>query len=105
MSQNEPGLELHEWETRWGELDEALRDDPAAALPEACDFVEQTLTESGVAAARTGGENDELIAGYEAARETATRVERGEAVEPGDVGAAIENLRAVYETLRVSRQT
>lgn len=104
MSQNEPGLELHEWETRWSELDELLEEDPAGALPTACDFVEQALAESETATS-VGGENDELLAGYEAARDTAERIERGEDVDPGDIGAAIENLRAVYETLRVSRQT
>lgn len=104
MTQNEPGLELHEWETRWSELDDLFADDPAATLPDACDFVEQVLLESGIAVEEEGGENDELIAGYRAARETATRIERGEEVDPGDVGAAIENLRAVYETLRASRQ-
>jgi hypothetical protein len=103
MSPNEPGLELHEWETRWSELDEMLADDPAGALPAACDFAEQALAESDVIAG-VGGENDELLAGYRAAREAAERIERGEEVGPGDVGAAIENLRAVYETLRASRQ-
>lgn len=104
MAQNEPGLELHEWETRWSELEELFATDPAGALPEACDFVEQALAESGVTAA-VGGENDELLATRRAARDTADRLERGEEVGPGDVAAAIENLRAVYETLRVSRQT
>jgi len=104
MSQEEPGLELHEWETRWSELDEMLEDDAAGGLPAACDFVEQALGESDIAKG-VGGENDELLAGYSAARETADRIERGEDVDPGDVGAAIENLRALYETLRVSRQS
>ena len=102
MSQNEPGLELHEWETRWSELESTFQDDAAAALPDACDFVEQTLTESSIAVEEIGGENDELLASYRAARETASRIESGEAVDPGDVGAAIENLRAVYESLRAS---
>ncbi len=104
MSQQEPGLELHEWETRWQELEPALADDPFAALPEACDLVEQTLTESGIGTERAGGETDELVTGYEAARETATRIERGEPVDPGDVGAAIENLRAIYESIRDGRR-
>jgi hypothetical protein len=104
MSHNDPGLELHEWETRWSELDEMLSEDPAGALPAACDFADQVLTESEVAEG-IGGENDELLAGYQAARDTAERIERGENVDPGDIGAAIENLRALYETLRTSRQT
>jgi len=102
MSQNEPGLELHEWETRWSELEQLFEEDPAGALPEACDFVERTLAESGRAG--TGEENDELSAAYRAARETADRVERGEDVGPGDVGAAIENLRSLSESLRGARR-
>jgi hypothetical protein len=104
MSHNEPGLELHEWETRWSELDEQLEDDPAGGLSAACDFVEQVLAESETAAG-VGGENDELVAGHRAARDTADRIERGEEVDPGDIGAAIENLRAVYDSLRASRQS
>ena len=103
MSQNEPGLDLHEWETRWGELDAMMEEDPAGALAAACDVAEQMLTETGVASG-VGGENDELLAGYRAARETADRVERGEDVDPGDVAAAIENLRGLYETIRAGRQ-
>lgn len=100
----EPGLDLHEWETRWQELEPLLEDEPATALPEACDFVEQVLVESGIGVERVGGENDELIAGYEAAREIADDVERGDEVSPGDVGAAIVNLRGVYEALLEGRR-
>jgi hypothetical protein len=101
MSQNEPGLDLHEWETRWAELDEQLAEDPAGALPDACDLVERVLAESGIDS--TSGESDELTAGYAAARETSDRIERGEDVGPGDVGAAIENLRGIYDTIRATR--
>ena len=103
MSQNDPGLELHEWETRWSELEELLQEDADGALPDACDFVEQALTESSIALDEIGGENDELLAASRAARETADRLEAGEDVDPGDVGAAIENLRAIYASLRGSR--
>jgi hypothetical protein len=103
MSQNEPGLELHEWETRWSELEEMFAVDPAGALAEASDFVEQVLSESGVSTEAGGGESDELLAAYHAARETSDRVERGDDVGPGDIGAAIENVRLVYDTLRVNR--
>ena len=103
MSQNEPGLELHEWETHWQELEPMLEEDPAGALPQACDFVEQTLRESQLDPDAAVGTPDELLSAYAAARETATRVERGDDVDPGDIGAAIENLRAVYESLRATR--
>jgi hypothetical protein len=104
MSEQEPGLELHEWETRWSELEPLLEEDPAGALPEACDFLEQVLEEGDIPTGAVDGANGELLVPYRAARETANRVESGEDVDPGDVGAAIENVRSVYETLRATRR-
>jgi len=98
MGMNEPGLDLHEWETRWAELEEALADDPAGALPEACDEVEELLR------VHAGGDGlrqqqPELDAAYEAAREVAQRLERGDDVDPGDLGGAVENLRLIRGSL------
>jgi hypothetical protein len=91
MSVNEPGLDLHEWETRWAELEEALAEDPAGALPDACDLIEETLGLDYV--------SDELEVSFRSARETADAIERGDDVDPGDIGAAVENLRAIRTTL------
>jgi hypothetical protein len=90
----EPGLDLHEWETRWAELEEAFAEDPADALVEACDEIESFL---GI---HTGDDTlraqyTELETAYEAAREVADRYEQGADVDPGDIAAAIENLRTV----------
>jgi len=92
MSMNEPGLDLHEWETRWAELEEALADDPAGALPEACDLVEETLGTDYV--------DDGLEVTYRAARETADAIERGVDVDPGDIGAAVRDLRTIRDAMR-----
>jgi hypothetical protein len=94
MSTNEPGLDLHDWETRWAELEESLMEDPAAALPLACDEIEELLgvhVDDPVLRAQY----TELEAAYEAAREVADQYEQGLDVDPGDIGAAIENLRLV----------
>jgi hypothetical protein len=88
---NEPGLDLHEWETRWAELEEELADDPAGALPDACDLIEETLGLDDV--------SGELETSFRAAREVADAIERGDSVAPGDIGAAVENLRAVRAAL------
>jgi hypothetical protein len=94
MSMSEPGLDLHEWETRWAEIEEALALDPADALPDACDEIEELLgLHEGDDALRA--QYPELVTAYEAARGTADAIERGEDVDPGDVGAAIENLRVI----------
>jgi hypothetical protein len=91
MSMSQPGLDLHEWETRWQEIEEAFTTDPAGALAEACDLVEEMLLVDDGA--------DELAAAYRAARETSDRLERGEDVDPGDIGAAVENLRSIRAAL------
>jgi hypothetical protein len=98
MSMNEPGLDLQEWETRWAEIEEALAEDPATALPLACDEIERLL------GLRKGdevlwAEFTELEASYEAARDIADRLEAGLDVDPGDIGAAIEDLRAIRAAL------
>jgi hypothetical protein len=88
MSMHEPGLDLHEWETRWAELEEELAEDPAGALPEACDLIESAL---GV-----GDEpDDEIERTFRAVRDVADAIERGDDVDLGDLGAAVENLRAI----------
>ena len=100
MSELEPGLDLHEWETRWAELEETLAEDPAEGLPAACDEIEELLRiRSGDEGLRQ--QHTELQAAYEAARDVANRIEAGEDVGPGDVGGAIENLRLVRQTLLV----
>ena len=97
MTNLEPGLDLHEWETRWAELEEALETDARTSLPAACDAIEEIV----------GGDfvDDDLDTAFAAARETADRIERGEDVDAGDVGAALENLRLVRERIRAGRPT
>lgn len=93
-----PGLDRHEWEARWAELEESLAEDPADALALACDEIEQLLR------AHEGDELPqarlpELEPAYAAARAVADRYEQGLEVGPGDVGAAVENLRAIRAAL------
>jgi hypothetical protein len=91
MGIQEPGLDLHEWETRWAELEEELQEDPAGALPDACDLIEERLGDAE--------RSDELEMSFRAARDVADRVEGGDDVDPGDIGAAIDNLRAIRAAL------
>ena len=97
MSNPDPGLDLHEWETRWAELEEALETDARTALAEACDAIEETVGSDFV--------DDDLDTAFAATRETANRIERGEDVDAGDVGAAVENLRAIRDRIRAGRPT
>ena len=92
MSVNEPGIDLHEWETRWAQAEEALAEDPAGALPAACDVIEEALGLDYV--------DDELDRSFQSARETADAIERGDEVDPGDIGAAVANLRAIRDAMQ-----
>lgn len=98
MSGIEPGLDLHEWETRWAEIETALAESPADGLVAACDEIEELLRlQPGEEFLDAG--STELGAAYQAAREVADRHERGEEVDPGDFGAAIEDLRSIRAAL------
>jgi hypothetical protein len=101
----EPGLDLHEWATRWSEFEEAAADDAAGALPEMDRLIEEMLTERGIqidVVVTEEGEDPELVRRFLAAREITRLAEAGE-TDPGDVGAAFEGYRALYEYLSAER--
>ena len=101
----EPGLDLHEWKTRWQELRDAAADAPAETLPEMVRVTAQMLEERGFdidGSVASAGENSELLRSYLGARDLGRAVEKGEA-GPGDVAAAIENLNDIYEYLVADR--
>jgi iron uptake system EfeUOB component EfeO/EfeM len=105
----EPGLDRHEWESEWQALEESLRDDPANALPELDDLVARMLEEGGYdltdPAAREGTER-EVVAEYLAAHEIAHAAERdSDKPSPGDVAAAINGYRTVFDHLVTTRET
>lgn len=105
FEQDDPGLDLHDWETRWQQLQALAEDDPAEALPEIADLVESILREAGFGTDRdvaAEGDSPDFTRGLAFAREVADRVERGES-DPGDVGAAHEALRDIYTALTAER--
>jgi hypothetical protein len=104
-SSHEPGLDRHEWESAWSSLEADLREDPDAAVSQLADLVEDMLISRGYGVddpVEEAGDEPEIVTTYRGARETVERAEVGEASR-GDVEAAIDDLRAVYETLLASR--
>src|ERR687888_802224 len=99
----EPGLDRHEWESQWQALEEQVEDAPAEALPELDPLVAEMLNERGYAlddpVAREGDDR-EVVAEFLAAREI-TRLLRDDpdAPSPGDLAAAVNGYRSVYEYL------
>jgi hypothetical protein len=105
----EPGLSRHEWESEWAALQEQVEESPAEALSELDDLVERMLNERGYAiddpVAREGDER-EVVAEFLAAREITRLLDEGsDGVSPGDVGAAVNGYRSVYEYLIAERST
>jgi hypothetical protein len=106
MSTPDPGLDLHEWETEWEALQDDLRTDPAQTLSELDNLVERMLVGRGFAIddpVASEGIDRDVVADFLAAREITELVDRDEAVDPGDIAAAIRNYREVYEYLIADR--
>jgi hypothetical protein len=87
----EPGLDRHTWESELESLEEGLRDDPAGALPELDSLVARVLEETGI------DENDEARREFAAAHEITQAAERGDEVDPGDIAAAVNGYRTVFD--------
>jgi hypothetical protein len=99
----EPGLDLHEWETEWAQLEEAMEESPVETLPEVHALVTRMLREREVPLdeiTEPPGEEGEMVSAYRAAAEMTRLVQQdAPGVSLGDVAAALENYRLVYDTL------
>lgn len=99
----EPGLDRHEWQTEWEALEPELEAAPVETLPALDDLVGRMLAGHGYAlddeVALEGKERD-VVAEYLAAHAVTQLAERDEKVpDPGDVAAAVNGYRAIYEYL------
>jgi hypothetical protein len=98
----EPGLNKHEWESQWQEFEEDLESSPAEALPEVDRLIHEMLEARGYAIddpiVREGDDRD-IVAEFSAAHEITQLINNDEDVDPGDVAAAVEGYRSLYEYL------
>ena len=105
----DPGLDRHDWESEWETLEQDLRTDPAQALPELDALIARMLEESGFDLTDPvvrDGEERELVAEYLAAHEIVEATERGAGdLSAGDIAAAINGYRAVFDHLVATRAT
>jgi hypothetical protein len=102
VGMRDPGLDRHEWETEWQALEADVEDSPGETLPELDDLIERMLVARGFPihdeVAYDGIEPD-LLADFRSAHEIARRVDRGDDVDPAEIGQAIHNYRDIYEQL------
>jgi len=97
----DPGLDLHEWETRWSELQELAAGSPQEALPEYVRFVEEMLRDRGFDLENpvvVEGEDPDLVRDFIAARDI-SRAADATQLEREDVDAALENLTEIHDVL------
>jgi hypothetical protein len=102
----EPGLDLHEWESEWQQLEPLVRDSPSEALPELHDLIVRMLRERKILdedLVATEGADPELLAEYVAGKDVVDRLERGETVDPGDIASVVGGYRSLYEFLTNER--
>jgi hypothetical protein len=98
----EPGLDKHEWETEWQDLEEQLAEDPAMALSGVDDLIARMMEARGLPRQEREGETEtepETIREYLAAHQVMLAVENGEDVDPGDIGLATSSYRELYHAL------
>jgi hypothetical protein len=105
----EPGLSRHEWESEWAALEEQLADSPADVLPELDDLVARMLNERGFAIddpVASEGDEPEVLTDFRSAREiTRLLADGADGISPGDVAAAVNGYREVYDYLIAERST
>ncbi len=104
----DPGLDRHEWETAWQALEADLEDSPAETLPEVGDLIERMMVERKIPIddeVADDGIDPEFLADFRSARDIAHRVDRGDDVDPAEIGQAIHNYREIYAQLLERPQT
>ena len=97
----EPGLDRHEWETEFAQIEEDLHEDPLDALPELTNLVERMLRERGYELAPESRDETGFVPEFLAAKAITAQREQA---DPGDVADAVEKLLAIYEFLDSERR-
>jgi hypothetical protein len=98
---SEPGLDIHQWETRWADLQEQTADAPDEALPELVRLVEEMLTERGFDLENPvveEGQDADIVRSFQAARDI-SRAAESTKLEREDLDAALEDLQEVHDFL------
>lgn len=98
----EPGLDRHLWQSWWEQFEEDVQSSPAEALSELEGLIAQMLEARGFALddpVTAEGDDRDVVAEFEAAREITRAVEQGKDVEKEDIDRAIANYRSLYEYL------
>ena len=97
----EPGLDLHEWESQWAQLQEDAADSPDEALPELVRLIEEMLTDRGFDLENpvvVEDESRDIVSDFFAAREISRAADKTK-LEQEDIQTAIDDLTEIHDFL------
>jgi hypothetical protein len=98
----EPGLDEHNWTSRWEALEPDVRDSPAESLSELDELVAEMMEARGLPLEEREGADaaePETVRQFEEARRVTYELDNGDAYDPGDVANAVEAYRDLYAHL------
>jgi hypothetical protein len=98
----EPGIDEHEWITEWEDLDPLLDESPLEAIADADDLIRRMMEARGFELEERDGEeltDPEITRAYTAARAVRAEIESPDPLDPGDVPAAVDAYRELYQRL------
>ena len=98
---SEPGLDIHQWVTRWADLQEQAADSPDEALPELVRLVGEMLGERGFDVDNpvdAEGQDADIVRSFQAARDISGAAEKTR-LEREDLDAALEDLQEIHDFL------
>jgi hypothetical protein len=98
---SEPGLDLHEWESQWAQLQEDAADSPDEALPEIVNLIEQMLADRGFDLENpvvVQDESRDIVSDFFAAREIARAAETTK-IDAEDIQTALDDLVEIHDFL------
>jgi hypothetical protein len=98
----EPGLDEHEWVSRYASLEDDLRDAPAESLSDLDELVAEMMEARGFPLAEREGEEvtePETVRQFVEARRVTRQLDTGEPYDPGDVASAVDGYRSLYAYL------
>jgi N-acetyl-anhydromuramyl-L-alanine amidase AmpD len=98
---SEPGLDIHQRETRWADLQEQTAGSPDEALPDLVRLIEEMLTERGFDLEDTvveEGQDADVVRSFQAARDISRAAETTK-LEREDLDAALEDLQEIHDFL------
>jgi hypothetical protein len=98
----EPGLDEHEWISRYESIDEDLRTAPVESLGDLDELVAEMMEARGIPLEEHEGAETaepETIRQFAEARRVTRQIDAGDDFDPGDVANAVDAYRSLYDYL------